>query len=321
MNSKPYEGIKIVLAEPKSSLRKEYLEVLKDLGCRDIIETGNIKDVHAALEEGGIDMLIGDTTLPEGDLSEVVNQVRHSQIGDNPFIIAMVLVSESDKGLIKRVIDSGADDILMKPLDAAQLRARLLTFTSGRRPFVVTSDYIGPDRPTMENKGGIQIPQVKAPNPLLVRISGGRGSGVMKRAVGRAMNVVNEQKVERHADTIHWLMERLIAQQKSEVSASELNLPEQMQRLNDVAKDLANRLNGTNYQHAAEMCMTLEKMTFFMTETPDLAGQEEISLLGKLTNVIKRKCNANCIPQEVPQDALVEDNPAAIAPMADAMPA
>lgn len=320
MNNEPYEGIKIILAEPKSSLRKIYLEVLKGLGCRDIIETGNIKDVHTALEEGGVDLLVGDTTLPEGDMSEVVNQVRHGQIGDNPFIIAMVLVSESDKDLIKRVIDSGADDILMKPLSAAQLRARLLTFSSGRRPFVVTSDYIGPDRPTMENKGGIQIPQIKAPNPLLVRISGGRGSGVMKRAVGRAMKVVNEQNVERHADCIHWLMERLIAQQNGEVSANELNMPEQVQRLNDVAKDLTCRLNGTNYQHAIEMCMTLEKMTYFMTQTPDLTGQEEIFLLGKLTNVIKRKCNSNSTSQDEPQDTRVENISAALAPMGDILP-
>ena len=97
MNNKPYEEIKVVLAEPRSSLRKEYLGVLKDLGCKNIIETGNIKDVHTALEEGGVDLLIGDTTLPEGDLSEVIHHIRHGQCGDNPFVIAMILVSKSDK--------------------------------------------------------------------------------------------------------------------------------------------------------------------------------------------------------------------------------
>jgi len=313
MNNKPYEGIKVVLAEPRSTLRKQYMNVLRELGCTDIIETGNIKDVRAALAEGGVDVLIGDTTLPEGDLSKVVHEVRHSQIGDNPFIIAMILVSESDKGVVGRVIDSGADDILIKPLDAAQLRARLLMFTSGRRPFVVTSDYIGPDRPSKERKDGCQIPHVKAPNPLLVRISGGHGSGVMSRAVKRSMSVVNEQKVERHAYTINWLMERLNAVQNGDIPASELNMGEQLQRLNEVAKDLASRLGGTNYQHAAEMCMTLEKMTLLMTKSPDLAGHEEISLLAKLTIVIKRKCNGNCGPEGMPQVSYAKVNSGAIA--------
>ncbi len=313
MHKKPYEGIKIILAEPRSGLRKEYLNVLRELGCTDIIETGNIKDVRAALEAGGVDVLIGDTTLPEGDLSEVVHQVRHSQIGDNPFIIAMILVSESDKGGIQRVISSGADDILIKPLDTAQLRARLLMFTSGRRPFAVTSDYIGPDRPSKQRKDGCQIPQIKAPNPLLVRISGSHGSGVMNRAVKRAMSVVNEQKVERHAYTINWLMERLSAVQNGDMPASELNMEDQLQRLNEVAKDLSGRLSGTNYQHAAEMCMTLERMTLLLTKTPDLAGQEEISLLGKLTHVIKRKCNGNCGPEDMPQVSFAKANSGALA--------
>ncbi len=313
MHNKPYEGLKVVLAEPRSALRKQYLNVLRELGCTDIVETGNIKDVCAALEEGGVDVLIGDTTLPEGDLSEVIHQVRHSQIGDNPFILAMILVAESDKGVIGRVIDSGADDILIKPLGAAQLRARLLMFTSGRRPFVVTSDYIGPDRPSKERKGGCKIPQIKAPNPLLVRISGGHGSGVMKRAVKRAMIVVNEQKIERHAYTINWLMERLSTVQNGDMPVSELNMEEQLQRLNEVARDLASRLSGTNYQHAAEMCQTLENMTLLLTRTPDLAGQEEISLLGKLTTVIKRKCNGNCGPEEMPQVSSAQVNSGAIA--------
>jgi response regulator RpfG family c-di-GMP phosphodiesterase len=306
MNKKPFNSIKVILAEPRSGLRKEYLEVLRSLGCGDVIETGNIKDIRAALEGGGVDLLIGDTTLPEGDLSEVVHQVRHGHIGDNPFIIAMVLVSESDKELIGGVIDSGADDILIKPLEPAQLRARLLMFTSGRRPFVVTSDYIGPDRPSKARKGDDQVPLIKTPNPLLVRISGGHGSGVMKRAVSRAMKAINEQKVERHAYTIHWLMERLAAVNNGEIELSDLNMEEQLVRLNNVARDLAHRLNGTNYRHASEMCMTLEKMTSYMRKTPALAGQEEIHLLGKLTLVIKRKCNGSCANEEAPPISMTE---------------
>jgi len=291
MNKTPYNGLRVILAEPRSSLRKEYLDVLKSLGCRDIIETGNIKDVHTALEEGGVDVLIGDATIPEGDMSELVHQIRHGFIGDNPFLIAMVMVSQSDKELIGRVIDSGADDILLKPLDTEHLRSRLLSFTSARKSFVVTSEYIGPDRQKKERQDGEKMPLLKVPNPLLVRMGGRHGSGVMKRAVDRTMNVVNKQKVERHAFTIHWLMERLSAVQNGDLPAGELNMDEQLKRLNEVARDLTYRLEKTDYRHAAEMCMTLEKMTLYMSETPELAGKEEITLLGKLTQVIKRKCS------------------------------
>ncbi|MBC8445184.1 MAG: response regulator [Rhodospirillaceae bacterium] len=300
MKNKPYEDIKVVLAEPRSSLRKEYLAVLMGLGCKNIIETGNIKDVHAALEEGGVDMLIGDTTLPEGDLSKVIGKIRHGLIGDNPFVIAMVLVSRSDKELIGKVIESGADDILIKPLAAAQLRERLLAFTRGRKYFVVTSDYIGPDRRSKTRDEESPVPLIKAPNPLLVRLSGCKGSGVMKRAVNRTLSEVNEQKVERHAYSIHWLMERLIDVQKGKIPASDIDMEHQFHRLNEVAMDISGRLNGTNYRHAAEMCLTLEQMTAILKKTPELAGDEEILLMGKLTSVIKRKCNGSCANEGLP---------------------
>lgn len=300
LNHKPYEGIKVVLAEPKAGLRKEYMGVLRTLGCTHIIETGNIKDVRAALQEGGVDVVIGDTTLPEGDLSEVIHQVRHGKIGDNPFIIAMVLVSKSDKDVIQRVIDSGADDILIKPLDAAQLRERLMMFTRGRKQFVVTSDYIGPDRRSASRKDGLEIPKIKTPNPLHVRLNGSQGSGSMRRAVARTLIKVNEQKVERHAYSVHWLMDRLQELKQGEISGDDLNMEEQFHRLNEIAGDIASRLNGTGYRHASEMCMTLERMTYLLKESPELAGDVEIQLLGKLTKVIKRKCNGNIPDEDTP---------------------
>ena len=122
MNLKLYAGINVILAEPQSSLRKQYLAIIKGLGCSDVIETGNMRDVCNALEEGGVDLLIGEAVLPEGKLTEVIHGMRHGQFGDNPFLIAMVLVSESDNELIEQVMDCGSDDILLKPLDAGQLQ-------------------------------------------------------------------------------------------------------------------------------------------------------------------------------------------------------
>ena len=81
---------------------------------------------------------------------------------------------------------------------------------------------------------------------------------------------------------------------------SEIDMEEQFHRLNEVATDISSRLSGTNYRHAAEMCLTLEKMTSILKETPDLAGDAEIKLMGKLTKVIKRKCNGNCADEEMP---------------------
>ncbi|MHA1598327.1 MAG: hypothetical protein ACTSV1_06355 [Alphaproteobacteria bacterium] len=285
--------VKVVIAEPKASLRKKLSEDVRGLGCRDIIETGNLKDVQQAFQDGGVDILIGETELPEGSLGQLVHDVRHGVIGDNPFILAIAMVSKPDPARVKRAVDCGVDDIIIQPFQPEDLLLRLRKLSRGRKPFVVTSDYIGPDRYTKGNVPGMQIPHIKAPNPLHLRGLGKQSDINMKKAIARVLNQVNEQKVERHAYAIQWLMDRIVAVKAGEMAAEELDMQEQFDRLNRIATDIAHRLTGTGYIHAAEMCLTLENMTSIMKEMPAMVDDDEMELMGKLVHVIKRKCNGN----------------------------
>lgn len=285
--------VKVVIAEPKASLRKRLADDVRALGCRKIIETGNLRDVQDAFYDGEIDVLIGESELPEGSISEFVHDVRHGVAGDDPFIIAIVLISEPDPELVKRAVNCGVDDIIMKPVKPDDLRQRLRVLSRVRKPFVVTTDYIGPDRRSKKRKAGLQIPLIKAPNPLHLRGSGRHSEFNMKKAINRGIKQVNEQKVERHAYSIHWLMDRIIAVNNGEMTIEELDMGEQFERLNMIAGDIAGRLSGTSYDHAADICLTLEKMTSVIKVSPDMATDGEIELLGKLATVIKRKCNGN----------------------------
>ncbi len=291
------KGLRVVLAEPKITLRKEFLAVLEALGCTDVIVTGNLADVYKAFERGGVDLLIGDITLPEGDLSRAVHDVRHGVIGDNPFIIAMVLVSESDTGKVQSVIDSGVDDIQIRPIGEDDLRNRIVALGKGRKRFVVTTDYIGPDRRPKgaDATGTVEVPLIEVPNPLQIRISGRLGNMSARRAIDGARTVINEQKVERHAYSVNWLMQKIGKMQSGELSMDALDMKEQFERLHNISEDIVSRLGGTTYSHAADLCMTLENMSVILKKCPELAGEEELYLLGRLTEVIGRKCNGEYI--------------------------
>ena len=52
----------------------------------------------------------------------------------------------NDQGLIGRVIDFGADDLLLRPFSATLLESRIRVHAERRKDFVTTSDYVGPDR-------------------------------------------------------------------------------------------------------------------------------------------------------------------------------
>ncbi len=86
-----------------------------------------------------------------------------------------------------------------KPLVSEHLRAHLLIVTIGRRLFVLTSDYSGPNLLTKGRKGNCQISGIKSLNLLLARISETFGSLDINWKVDSALKMVDEQKIERQA--------------------------------------------------------------------------------------------------------------------------
>ena len=71
---------------------------------------------------------------------------------------------------MRRIIDSGADTLLVKPLAPAQLFSRIENIVNGRNLFVVTADYFGPDRRDRLNTVGST--QFQVPNTLKDKLEG-----------------------------------------------------------------------------------------------------------------------------------------------------
>src|SRR3546814_16454768 len=81
--------------------------------------------------------------IPEGDAVALVSDLRHGRLGVNPYLPIILTSWESDMQLVRRVVDAGADDLLVKPLSTRIILDRIETVALHRKPFVVTSDYIG----------------------------------------------------------------------------------------------------------------------------------------------------------------------------------
>ena len=64
----------------------------------------------------------------------------------NPFVVIIVTAWEKSTGLINKVVSSGADDLLLRPFSTAQLGVRIESHVDRRKNFVITTDYVGPDR-------------------------------------------------------------------------------------------------------------------------------------------------------------------------------
>lgn len=283
MSISQFDNIRVVLAEPKADLRRTLKKCLQDHGFRSVLDTGNLSQVANAVREGNVDLLIADTSLPEGDFNAYVTELRHGKHGDNPFLVTITLVSSPSRAAVQNAIDSGTDHVLAKPFDPEAMISHVLDLTHGRKRFVVTTDYIGPDRRSGPRPGGMEIPVIDVPNALRQRMTGQMSEGVLRRHVDAAKAKINEQKVVRHAFQIGWLLDRLLP---------ELNKPEKseefvahIERLGEVAKDISNRIKSTRYAHVAAMCMTLDNMV--ADAVAHGFNEQDVLLLSKMAELIE----------------------------------
>lgn len=286
MSFSQYENIRVVLAEPSAHLRSEIVDLMKGQGFKNVNATGNLAGVMNAVESGEVDLLIGDTKLPEGDLSDVIHQIRHGKVGHNPFIVAITLLSSSDTTLVHKVMESGTDQIIVKPFNTREIVGHIENLTHARKAFVVTTDYIGPNRRRQVRPGTQEIPLIAVPNPLRSRMTGQITEHSLKRSIQSAQKIINEQKVIRHAFQIGWLMNQIGGTDDDasvDIPYEELNT--YLQRLHFVSTDIALRIRQTHYAHVTNLCMTMQNMVDKIIKSGFDAG--DIRMIKQLSRVIQ----------------------------------
>jgi len=285
------ENIRVVLAEPDVNLRRQIKALLVEAGMKNVLDTDDIAQVRRAIDEDTVELIIGDTAVDGGGLNKLITDVRHREIGDNPFIMFITMVDQPSVDSIRGAINSGTDHILAKPIDGDALISLIIELTHTRKRFVVTTDYIGPDRRTKERPGTVVIPQIDVPNPLRQRMTGQMRETTLRRTIETAWLKINEQKVERHAFQIGWLLDRIIPEVGTPNADRSDEFPLHVKRLIDVSRDMARRIGKTRFAHVKEMSMT---MTNLVEESiRNGFKSDDIRLMLKLSELITESFNTD----------------------------
>ena len=191
---------------------------------------------------------------------------------------------------MRGIIQAGADDIIAKPLSAGQLLQRISMLIKARKPFVVTSNYIGPDRrkPGEEDRGGEQVQQIKVPNVLRAKAMGDKrlDRSVIQRQVDDFISTINLQKLDRHASQAIWLVERIVP--GLAFGGPDEPTRRALERLLYVSEDISRRMVGTSYEHVSELCQSLVDVTQRIMDAGDFPAPKDVDLLKPLANAIQR---------------------------------
>ncbi len=261
-----FDSVRLLLAIADGRRRQELKKALAGQGFRQILDAADHAPALDVVVRNAVDVMVIDVDLPGGDACTLVDQLRHHKIGNNPFLVTLVLAGAPTEAVVRRVIDSGVDDLLVEPIGPDALIQRIKALARGRKPFVVTHDYIGPDRRHSPRAGGPNVTLVDVPNPLRSKAVANSDTKSLQRLIDTAAARINQQKMERHAVQIGYLAEqvarhftdgRLTAREPGVLAL----IVDNLRRMAVVADDLGQRMRGTRHAHVAALALSLIGIT------------------------------------------------------------
>ncbi len=98
------------------------------------------------LEHHYADLCIFEAAQPDMAGSELIKWVRRQEKSPFRFVPIIVMSGYTQMRLISSARDSGANMVVKKPISPQSIYDRILWAARSERPFVETSDYVGPDR-------------------------------------------------------------------------------------------------------------------------------------------------------------------------------
>ncbi|MDX1737597.1 MAG: response regulator [Alphaproteobacteria bacterium] len=278
--------VSVLFAEDKSSIRSTIRNVLAQEGLIHTRDFMRLDPVRAALSSEMPDLLILDAELEDkvGNAVTLVRDIRYGRMGKNPYIPIIATLWSTDSKIVSSIIDAGADDILLKPFSPNGLMDRIKALISARKEFIVTSDYIGPDR-RKDVQRGSSIQSMPVPNTLSAKVAGKQISPVeLSRAITRVNEQVNEMKMQRNAFQISFLVEMLIPKLKASDNSSEVE--DYVRRLHKSSADTAARLAGTSYEHVSELCDSLTTTSLSLLANLGDPNSKDVQLIKPLSDAI-----------------------------------
>jgi two-component system phosphate regulon response regulator PhoB len=235
--------VRALVCEPSGLLRQGIRLALNNVGIRAIIEANTFLAAHKACEEGEHDLLIINQEIEANDASYILRELRSGKLGKDPFVVTVMLLASREEPRVRAAMDAGPDDLLLIPFAPDQLMNRMRVLVDRRKPFVVTHDYIGPDRRSAPRPGVTSATQFQVPNPMRARGLGVAHEQYQKQKTDMVATIAVE-RIKRLAATIDWECNALTVSFRDGKANGESNF-RSLIKLDSVCEELIARVTKT----------------------------------------------------------------------------
>ena len=232
-----FSTVKVLLIEQAMG-RSVLRTALSAFDITLIEEWSEVKTAPIDLESlASFDLIIANIDETDDSGAVMLRNLRTGAIPGNPFVPAIITCNSSVAATVRSAVDSGADAVVLKPYSLKQIMDPVTALVDRRRPFVVTSDYVGPERRTGQRPGQI-IEQIEVPNRLAAKVQH-QDPATLMALEAEAWTEVEQQKTRRMVFQALFLV-RLAGAVSMDTNATAAR--RDLARLPGLVRDLAIRL-------------------------------------------------------------------------------
>jgi CheY-like chemotaxis protein len=256
MTKLSFDSVNALIYDPVAANRTATRAVLYSLGFRLTETVSTIEALTDSIQRNPPDIVLCEAQGAAEELCATIQQMRQGGAGYNPFIVIIVTAWEKNTSLINKVVSSGADDLLLRPYSTAVLAQRIETHIERRKGFVITTDYVGPDR----RKDPSHVSNVELfdpPNSLKMKAKEKLPSDVIARKLDSELKVAREkltsEKLRRDTFQV-CILWRLMQEQP--LMAGQVS-PD-LVKLRALTRSIETRSRDTEFQPAVEWCESVQ---------------------------------------------------------------
>lgn len=268
-----YGAAAALVFDPVGANRFVTRSALFRLGFRQIGLAASLDELRQMLIKGTGDLVLCEVGAAAPGAEGLLQSIRFGDLGANPFLTMIATSWTTSRETVLCALNAGCDDLLCRPFSVTQLESRLRQIITRRKGFVVTADYVGPDRRRAERAEG-SAPLFQVPNALRAKVDPlAPAEAAGEEGIAQMRTQILEERLKRIAFQLCVAVELITETGGGPLSPAQIT---EAQKAIRICEDLARRVADTGQPEVASFAKMLEE-TFRLI----VGGQEVTANLAR----------------------------------------
>lgn len=129
-------------------------QILRGFGLTQHTVVDTVEEARRHLAAGSYDLLITESSLADGRLTDFIAWIRHSPKTELRFIPIILLTGYTQFSKVTTARDAGVNSVVCKPVSPTTMFDHIIWASRTDRPFIDADAYAGPCRRFHDNHSG-----------------------------------------------------------------------------------------------------------------------------------------------------------------------